>query len=338
MIKSSQAKFLLFPLFIFISYSLFASELYKFVAWKPIEDASGYQIQIKDKQGKIIIDKKIEKNYFSVQDLAVGDYFVRSAPLNLFKKPVVWSEWKEMEILISEIPTVEKKENDKPAISLKKPEPSVENKSTVSELEIEGDNFLDVTEVEIKQQETKLPILEKQFKNERRIDVKVDTAKASPGDYDLTIVNPFQKPQVVSKFLKIEETPPAKTVVEVPKGKQLHQFTYEEYMSYLEENKVKDCDMTKIPGPTLGGCYKSYVTINQSTKETRDMYAFFRLISENQNDRFFGYSYFETKCKPVFLPAKQRMTDLLNKKRSSLDSEETAKLEKAVKKLATCSE
>ncbi|TGN06854.1 hypothetical protein [Leptospira ilyithenensis] len=314
--------------------SLIASELYKFVAWKNIPDASGYQIQIKDTQGKVVVDKKIEKNYYSVQDIGVGDYFVRTAPLNIFKKPVVWSPWKEMEILISEVPTVDSNK-DKPKLALKIQE-SEKDQKQVSELEIQGDHFLDVTEVEISKEEKKLPIIGKQFKSDKRIDVTVDTTNASAGDYDLTIVNPFQKPQTISKFLKVEEK--KEPVVEVPKEKSLNSFTYPELMAFLNANKAESCPMTGVPGPTLSECYSDYIVLNQKTNDAKDIFAFYKLISENQSDRFSSYTYFEGKCKPVFRPAKERIVDFLGKRRGSLDPEEIFRLEETIKKIDSCSE
>ncbi|WP_411824749.1 hypothetical protein [Leptospira sp. 'Mane'] len=313
--------------------SLMASELYKFVAWKNIPDASGYQIQIKDTKGIIIVDKKIEKNYYSVQEIGVGDYLVRTAPLNIFKKPVVWSPWKEMEVLISDIPTVATPTQDKTKPALIIPEPE-KNQTQISELEIQGDHFLDVTEVEISKEEKKLPILDKQFKSDKRIDVRVDTSNATAGDYDLTIVNPFQKPQTISKFLKVEEK--KEVIAEVPKGKSFHSFSYPEFMAYLNANKAESCPLTGVPGPTLSECHKDYILINQKTKDAKDTFAFFKLISENQSDRFNSYSYFEDKCKPVFRPARERMVDFLGKHRGSLDPEETIRIEETIKKIDSC--
>jgi len=319
--------------------NLISSELYKFVAWKPIEDASGYQIQIKDKSGKIIIDKKIEKNYFPVQDLGIGDYSVRSAPLNIFKKPVIWSPWKEMEVLISEIPRVDYYK-DKPTVKLKPLDPDPETGKKISELEIDGQNFLDVTEVEISQKEKKLPLLKKEFMSEKRIDVKVDTTNAPEGEYDLTIINPFQKPQTISKFLKIEkqDEKPIDKVVEVPAGRPLYTYSYPEFMSYLKANQPKNCPNSTVPEPALSECYNTYVTLNAKSKDTKDIYGFYKLISENQQDRMNGYRYFENKCKPVFRSAKERMNEWYSKQKGNLDPEEISFLENSLKKINSCVE
>jgi hypothetical protein len=337
---------ILFLLFSSMQSTLFAVEVFKVVAWKPIAEASGYQIQIKDKKGAIIIDKKIEKNYYPIQDLNVGDYVVRSAPLNIFKKPVVWSPWKEIELLISEIPRVDYYK-DRPTVELKPIEPDATG-AKISELEIDGENFLDVTEIEISQKNKKLPILNKDFKNPKRIDVKIDATNAPEGDYDLTIINPFQKPIKVAKFLKIDppvqgpstiSAPTAtKLEVEVPKDRPLHTYSYPEFMAYLAENKAKNCPNSSVPEPALAECFQTYVTLNSKSKDSKDIFAFYKLISENQLDRINGYNYFESRCKPVFRPARERMNQFLTKERGSLDPEEIDSLSSSVKKINSCTE
>ncbi len=355
--------------------ALEAIEAYKFIAWRPIPDASGYQIQIKDKNGKIILDKKIAKNHFSVQDLNAGDYTVRTAPLNLFQKPVIWSPWQEMEVLLSETPRVDFLK-DRPTVKIRPIEtqedgeyvdilvdaltggpvevgpdgkplhgPPVskgKRKAKVSLIEIDGDHFLDVTEVEISQDSKKLPILKKEFYNEKRIDVKVDTSNAYPGEYDLTITNPYQKPQKIPRFLDIEkEEDKSKTVSKetATKGSGgLHNYSFAELMAYLAENKSKNCPSSSLPEPVLSECFQTYVTLNSKSKDSKDIFAFYKLISENQQDRMNGYRYFENRCKPVFRAAKERMNDLYTKQRGSLDPEEIDFLGKSVKKINSCVE
>lgn len=369
-----QTRYLILISFLFLLFSpMQATDPLKFIAWKPISDASGYQIQIKDKKGNIIIDRKIEKNFYSVQELNIGDYTVRTAPLNLFKKPVIWSPWQEMEVLLSEVPKVDFY-RDKPTIKIKSIEsdedvnelvdaltggpvevgedgkplhgPPVskgKKKSKVSLIEIDGEHFLDVTEVEISQEKKQLPILSKNFYNEKRIDVKVDTSNANPGEYDLTIINPYQKPQKIPKFLSIEKEPEKpKTVVatpiEIPRGLGLHTYSFAQLMAYLAENKAKNCPASTVPQPALSECFETYVTLNSKSKDSKDIFAFYKLISENQQDRMNGYAYFENRCKPVFRAAKERMNDFYVKQRGSLDPEEIDSLGKSVKKINSCTE
>ncbi|XDD48154.1 hypothetical protein AB3N60_02595 [Leptospira sp. WS39.C2] len=186
--------------FLFVS-SLLSQEGTKLIAWKPIADASGYQIQIKDKSGKLILDKKIDTPYQSIEELPSGFYMVRTAPLNLFKKPAVWSNWKDLEIIVSEPPQVVK-EVEKP-IFLPKTESKKEK--TISPVTIEGEHFLEATKVDLSKKDIQLPIVSKEVKSSERIELKVDTTDAKSGPYDLTVTNPYQKPKVVKNFVQVEE-------------------------------------------------------------------------------------------------------------------------------------
>ncbi|MCZ8155020.1 MAG: hypothetical protein O9264_02800 [Leptospira sp.] len=352
--------------------SLLAEEPFKFVAWRPIAEASGYQVQIKEKKGKVIIDKKIVKNHYPVQELNIGDYLVRTAPLNIFQKPVVWSPWQEMEVMLSEVPRVEFYK-DRPTIKIRpiesddgevveelvdaltggpvvvgpdgkplhgNPVSKGKRKAKISMIEIDGEHFLDVTEVEISQDKRQLPILSKNFYSEKRIDVKVDTTNANPGEYDLTIINPYQKPQKVEKFLSIEKEPekPKAVVVEVPKGRPLHTYSYSEFMAFLAQNKQTKCQNTGVPEPAISECYQTYITLNSKSKDSKDIFAFYKLISANQTDRMNAYSYFDSRCKPVFRAAKERMNEFLKTDRATMDPEEIGFLENSVKKINSCAE
>lgn len=319
--------------------SNFASEILRFVAWKAVEDANGYQIQIRDSKGKILIDKKIEKNYFSVQEIPLGDLYVRTAPLNVFLKPVIWSAWTEVEVMLSAVPSIEALKNA--------PQKEIQIDKPIAEFSIEGDAFLEVTEIELAQKDKKLTIVDKKFINEKRIDIQVDTSNAKSGDYDLTIMNPFQKPQKVPKFLKVPEKtvevvvvppppPPEEPKVEVPKGKPYHEYSYLEFLALLETFKEAKSCSTMVPEPAVSECFNTYITLKHQTKDSRDIFAFFRLINSNEMDRYYGYEYFEKNCKPLFRPAKERMEHVLIKERGNVDPLELQRVRLALQKLSAC--
>ncbi|TGL07316.1 hypothetical protein EHQ43_07840 [Leptospira bouyouniensis] len=188
-------------LMIAIVTSLYAQEGTKLIAWKPIPEANGYQIQIKDKSGKLILDKKIETAYHSIEELPSGTYMVRTAPLNLFKKPAVWSNWKDLEIIISEPPQIVK-EIEKPIIL---PKADSNKEKIISPVTIQGEHFLEATKVDLSIRDEQLPIVSKEVKSSERIELKVDTTEAKSGPYDLTVTNPYQKPKVVKNFVQVEE-------------------------------------------------------------------------------------------------------------------------------------
>nr|MCU0823765.1 hypothetical protein [Leptospira sp.] len=312
-----------------------------------------------------VVDKQIETSFYSVEDLPTGDYEVRTAPLNSFKKPVVWSNWRELEIIISEPPKVSIDEK-KPAILIEKKDDTSSNqndsKTKPQIIAIKGDNFLDVTEVEIKKESYKIPILEKDTISKQQIDVKIETKGAKPGDYDLTVTNPYQKPKVVSNFLKIENTTsdksnakkedstqdqtasngskkgtntPTKKESNLPDGKSLNDYSYEEMMKFLESNVAENCKQTKIPAITLGECNKTFVTVNESTILNRNIFAFYKLIGTNSSDRMSAYKHFSENCKPGFRPAKEKMDELW-KNKDNLEPEERYFLAESLQKITNC--
>ncbi|MCW7469693.1 hypothetical protein [Leptospira kanakyensis] len=352
--KLKTKRFLL--AFCFISFSIGAQDGTKLIAWKPIADASGYQIQIKEKSGKIVIDKKIDTPYHSIEDLPSGVYLVRTAPLNLFKKPAVWSIWKDLEVIISEPPQVVTEE-EKPIIL---PKSETKSEKTISNLTIEGEHFLEATKVDLTKKNESLPILSKEVKSSERIDLKVDTTEAKTGPYDLTVTNPYQKPKVVSNFLQVEEPKHTTTTdskqetsvsqksnpkenpetkkpkVTVPKGKGFHDYTYEEMLAFLESDVAVNCKHTKVPALTLSECHKTYVILNFSSEDNHFVFEFYKLISENQSDRISAYQFFSTNCSPKFRPALERM-DLQSKNRSNLDPDERQSLLQELTKFRNCS-
>lgn len=385
-----------FLLFLFFGTSLFGEDGSKRIAWKPIPDANGYQIQIKDKFGKLIVDKKIDTPYHSIEELPSGVYLVRTAPLNLFKKPAVWSVWKDFEIIISESPQIVK-EIEKPILL---PKTESNQVKTISPVTIEGENFLEVTKVDLSKKENQLPIVSKEVKSSERIDLKVDTTDAKSGPYDLTLTNPYQKPKVVKNFVQVEEsksetkseskgntkenleeikknervkaiseqtTPSsngkimetskpitsqktsevamqtttqkpvtqAKQKVTVPKGKPFRDYSYEEMMVFLETDVAVNCKNTKIPALTLSECHKTYVILNFANEDNQAVFEFYKLVSENENNRMSAYRYFSYHCSPRFRPALERM-ELQWKNRSNLDPEERQTLAEELSKFRAC--
>ncbi|TGL85152.1 hypothetical protein EHQ68_18105 [Leptospira congkakensis] len=350
--------------FCFVSFSLGAQDGTKLIAWKPIADASGYQIQVKEKSGKIVIDKKIDTPYHSIEDLPSGVYLVRTAPLNLFKKPAVWSVWKDLEVIISEPPQVVTEE-EKPIIL---PKSEIKSEKTVSNLTIEGEHFLEATKVDLTKKNESLPILSKEVKSSERIDLKVDTTEAKTGPYDLTVTNPYQKPKVVSNFLQIEEPKhtvglesnhltgsvakqepsvsqktnpkenldPKKQKVTVPKGKMFNDYSYEEMLAFLESDIAVNCKHTKVPALTLSECHKTFVILKFANEDNHSVFEFYKLVSENETDRISAYQYFSTNCSPKFRPALERM-ELQSKNRSNLDPDERQSLLQELTKFRTCS-
>lgn len=68
------------------------------IKWKKSEYASGYQIQIKDSNGKQIVDEKTSENTYSIEKLKPGVYQMRIGALSPASKPLVWSNWTNLTV------------------------------------------------------------------------------------------------------------------------------------------------------------------------------------------------------------------------------------------------
>jgi len=84
--------------FIFLTFLLFLRAVsfgekgQSTLKWKKNENAIAYQVQIKDLNDKILIDKRVKENTL-VLVLKLGDYKVRIAKINKFNKVDYWSKW-----------------------------------------------------------------------------------------------------------------------------------------------------------------------------------------------------------------------------------------------------
>lgn len=89
-------------LFLFMSMSLYlhAQKSVKvgYIEWTKSSYASGYQLQIKNQKGILIIDKKLSDNHYPIRDLEDGEYQMRVGALSPFSKPVLWTKWRGLAV------------------------------------------------------------------------------------------------------------------------------------------------------------------------------------------------------------------------------------------------
>lgn len=67
------------------------------LTWEEVEGAVSYKIVIKDQEGRTIIDKNVESNYF-VLELQPDNYTIRIGGVNKFGKVGSWSDWADLNI------------------------------------------------------------------------------------------------------------------------------------------------------------------------------------------------------------------------------------------------
>lgn len=96
------------------------------ITWKGTNLASGYQVQIKDSNNRLLVDVKVDTNSYPIDRMKEGIYTVRTAALSPFGKPVVWSIWHRISIRtkskpISDIANVDEVEEKKTSSDIRIP-------------------------------------------------------------------------------------------------------------------------------------------------------------------------------------------------------------------------
>lgn len=187
-------KFIPIIIFIFLFAIGLVAKTDEFIEWKTIKGAYGYVIEIRNADKKVILEKKVKENLFPIE-LPKGKYDLRVAPLNVFKKPAVWSHWHPLEIIISR----------KPVVGLEEPILLIKEDSLQPVVEIFGDNFLENTKVEIIRKGKKIPIKETKLENSRLLVLKLNLNTVFPGKYHLVLKNPNKKVTTKKEFVIVQD-------------------------------------------------------------------------------------------------------------------------------------
>ncbi len=172
----------------------------KYISWKSSQLASGYQVQVKDSKDKIFIDQKTESNYLTLDKIPEGKYKVRTSALSPFGKPIVWTNWQDLQVEISLPPSVKLNQNIPKDNNRTKLEPKPEQK-----LEIVGENFNHATEASIESpsSKSKLKIVDTKIESKNKLELVVDASNAKPGSYDLALQNPYYQTEDITKIVCI---------------------------------------------------------------------------------------------------------------------------------------
>ncbi len=157
-----------------------------FIEWKPISNANGYKVEIRNEKGKLS-EFFSDLNIF-YPDLDKGNYEFRIAVLNLFRKPVVFSYWNPLKVIQSNL------------VLLKQKEVNVEKGKKFILI---GENFLENTKVTVLKENQK-NVLKTNLLSVTKLELM--TENLENGIYDIKFENPNQKINQYPKFLKILST------------------------------------------------------------------------------------------------------------------------------------
>lgn len=326
--------FMLLIAFLLIGNTLIAqSNKNKIVSWKESKYASGYQIQVKNKSDKLIIDKKTDSNYLQIDQIPEGKYKIRTSALSPFGKPVVWTEWQDLKIELSLPPIV----NEESLADNDSKNKIIEQKPN-QKLEIEGDNFNDATEttIESSQGKSKIKILDKKIESKNKIELRVDAENAAPGKYDLSLQNPFHPKKTIKNYLEIENK--ADKVSTQSNTKDSINKIYTMSMRELDEfiGSNSNCYQSELSSDLIKECKEDYVTINLSTREKKDIYYYFLIKEPNRMTRIQSYLHFQTYCSPAMNAIREKVEFNSTKKQYTIDTKEKMEIDKMFVNLQNC--
>lgn len=188
--------FIFASIFSLLIYGIFsAPEKYAYIQWEPVKDVEGYKIQLRKKGSETILqEEECSKPYYSVKSMKKGFYEFRLAPLTLLGKPIVWSNWNQLEIRVSKQPGLERAEN----VKIKKGN----NSDTLS---IKGENLSKASKLDFQSKDHSFRPSKVNVKSSKEIDIVINTENIQPGVYDLNVKNPYNKSIKKKGFLTIEE-------------------------------------------------------------------------------------------------------------------------------------
>lgn len=225
-----------------------------FIEWRSISAANGYRVEIKS-ENKIIVETNVTENIYYV-DLPKGKYEFRIGILNLFKKPVVWSYWNPLRVIVSKEPTL-----DSEYIQLPQGE----------EARVKGNHFLENTKVNLISQ-GKTILVENKINSENQLSFPTKNLKV--GTYDILLENPNNKKLKKEGYLVLYD--PSKGMPNTTRNKPERKILKSQSMEIASESMEK-ADITmdeSVPGKTtvnIGPKTKENLDISLQNKSTMDV-------------------------------------------------------------------
>ncbi|WP_411822384.1 hypothetical protein [Leptospira sp. 'Mane'] len=178
--KNSFLKYISLFLFLSITINLLAETNHS-IQWKPIENATGYTVEVKDAKGKVFT--KETSGSSASFPLGIGVYNYRIGVLNKFRKIAKFSPWKELVVRQISSPII----GSQSALAKRQGGKDI--------LTISGDNFYEGTKAYIIQDGKKIPVELETSPDHKTSIAKVDSSKLNKNkDYKLILENPKSEP------------------------------------------------------------------------------------------------------------------------------------------------
>ncbi|EMJ93294.1 LIC11435 family protein [Leptospira alstonii] len=186
-------KILLSFVLVSISFSVFGEEEGRYLEWKPIPEAGGYMVEIKDPGGRITREKT-KSTRFEV-NLPPGVYEHRIGVINKFGRVSVFSDWISFEVILSRAPVINPDSN----VKLLK-----EKLGPV--LTVKGENFTEAMNVTLLLPSGETIKPEFEFINSKEVKIKVENLNLKNGSYTLSLENPRNKKTAKRGFLIVADS------------------------------------------------------------------------------------------------------------------------------------
>lgn len=318
-----------------------------YVEWKPVPGSSGYQVQVREtKTKKILVDKTVQGTMLDV-DLAPGLYQSRVAPLSPFGRPLQWSDWRPLNVLISLRPEF----NEQPRVVIEGSRPTT--------VVITGRNFTRSMRLTLRNESGSHPILDRRV-NEAGTEVQfsIQPGRYPEGEYDLHLENPRQKNSVIPAFVSVrvpqnlalldgknqpgkdsgtadgnpgrkdDKTDPGKNRPDTQPGNG-------DYREQLR-NMPSTCKGSGLPDVLIKHCYKYHLVLDLSTQDKTDLHQYLLAYQGNYAERMTGYNYFRSGCTPLGGQVRVFLEERLEMSRESLEAGERADIERTIESLKQC--
>jgi hypothetical protein len=346
-------KYLAFALLLLAAAPLFAGPD-DYVEWKPIPGSSGYQLQVRDaKTKRIMVDQFVEGTYLDV-DLQVGHFEQRLAPLSPFGKPLIWSDWRPLNILVALSPVVDEAN----AVEVKERRPF--------SMFLRGKNFTPNTRVFLKKDGNSIPVPNRSINAAgTELTLLVNPATIPPGNYSLYLENPRQKTWTGESLVSLKYAENAVAVVDPKDQKDVKnpldqkdprtQKNQRDQKDPKNQNKTQQnkseitgdfrdhlrtmpstCKNSGLPDELVLKCYKRYIVLNLSTPAKVELFNYLMVYQGNYDDRMRGYSAFRDSCNSMSRHTESLLRERLAQSGESLDLAEKQQIQGTLSFIHNC--
>lgn len=160
--------------------------------WAEVKGAKSYQVQVKDEQNKIILDKKTTENSFKVK-LPFGKYEHRVGVYNKFGKLGNFSDWVKFAVTKSLVPEVTSEKQIEVIISSKR-----------KKISVTGNYLYTYTKVALQNSRKQFKLENLRKASADTIEFEISYEDFSPDVFDLILENPKKKILKLEKFLVLK--------------------------------------------------------------------------------------------------------------------------------------